>query len=218
MIKHLQKKHIQILGILFLTAILILGSFLTVTVGRSMKQDEESNLLLRAEMIAVMLNVDDVSDLSGNELDLEKESYGTIKSLLTEIRMLNMDTRFIYLMGLNDQQQQFFHVDSEPIVSEDYSGPGDLYLEATERDIRNHLGGIPYTDGPYIDSWGEWISAYAPIFDDEKNVVAFVGMDVTAEKILLRIRIVQQAIMLIFSLVFVVSLLFLMYARKIARS
>ena len=212
--KHLQKKYIKTISILFLIVIITIGTFLTLHVGDSMKQDEETNLLLRAEMLATMIDVQKVADLSGTEDDINNPSYQSIKEVLTKLRMLNTDTRFIYLMGMNENRQQFFYVDSESTTSEDYSAPGDLYLDATERDIINHSAGIPYTYGPYTDSWGEWVSAYAPIHDEDGTVLAMVGMDVTADRILLRIHIVQQAIILIFGLIFFITLLFMLHVRS----
>ena len=203
----------------FLLLILIAGTGLWLSrfVGEKMRLDEENNLLLRAQMIAVMLDRDDVRALDGDERDLDKPAYDRLKLLLEEVRALNVDSRFIYIMGLNDKDQQFFNVDSEPADSEDYSAPGDLYLEATPLDIANHKAGIAYTDGPYTDSWGEWVSAYAPIFSSNQNVLGLVGIDVAAERIVLRIKIVKQAILLIFGLLFYITLVLILHRRRILR-
>lgn len=182
-----------------------------------MRLDEENNLLLRAQMIAVMLDRDDVRSLDGNERDLDKPAYDRLKLLLQQVRALNTDSRFVYIMGLNDMDQQFFNVDSEPAGSEDYSAPGDLYLEATPIDISNHKAGIAYTDGPYTDSWGEWVSAYAPIIDNNQDILGLIGIDVAAERILLRINIVKQAILLIFGLLFYITLILILHRRRVLR-
>jgi len=210
-------KRKTILGILLLVSIAFAGIFATKYVGSKMKQDERSNLLLRTDMIALMLDRGYVQSLNGDETDLENPDYQILKKQLSQIRKLNSDTRFIYLMGLNEEGQQFFHVDSEPADSEDYSGPGDLYLEATDYDLLNHQAGIAYTDGPYTDSWGTWFSAYAPVLDADRNVLALVGVDIAAKRMLLRVNIVMQAMVLIFSLLFLSTLLFIIEWRKSSR-
>ena len=193
------------------------GLWLSQFVSEKMRLDEENNLLLRAQMIAVMLDRDDVRSLDGNERDLDKPAYDRLKLLLQQVRALNTDSRFVYIMGLNDMDQQFFNVDSEPAGSEDYSAPGDLYLEATPIDISNHKAGIAYTDGPYTDSWGEWVSAYAPIIDNNQDILGLIGIDVAAERILLRINIVKQAILLIFGLLFYITLILILHRRRVLR-
>ena len=213
--KIINKKLPTFLGIIILVLIIVIAFLLTNYVRESMKKDEQENLLLRAGMIALMLDRDRVRDLDGNASDTEKPSYTSLKRTLEHVRALNSDSRFIYIMGLDEDDQQFFMVDSEPSNSPDFSGPGDLYLDATESDIYNHKAGISYTDGPYTDSWGEWFSAYAPILGKNKEVLGMVGIDVAAERMLLRINIVQQAIFVIFSLLFYITLLFVLTRRRI---
>jgi len=205
------------LGVIILVLIAISGFFLTKFVVNEMQVDEKQNLLMRANTIAVLLEPRLVTDLDGNESDLSKESYQELKNHMRAIRAANDDIRFVYIMGLNEYGQQFFYVDSEDPASFDYSAPGDLYLDATARDIMNHQLGITYADGPYTDSWGEWFSAYAPILDENDDVEGMLGLDIAAERVLLRISIVKKAIIMLFSLMFYITLLLVLRTQRIIK-
>ena len=73
---------------------------------------------------------------------------------------------------------QFFYLDSEDPSSPDYSPPGQLFPDTRTKDIDNYLKGEPYTDGPYQDTWGQWVSGYVPLKDTEGTVVGMIGIDV----------------------------------------
>jgi hypothetical protein len=102
-----------------------------------------------------------------------------MKSLFSQFREANPQIRFVYLMGYHPEvRTQFFYVDSEPVTSADYSPPGQLFADTRPTDIDHYLKGEPYTDGPYMDTWGEWISGYVPLHNQQGDVVGMVGVDI----------------------------------------
>ena len=147
---------------------------------------QRESLLFRAGTIALTLDPAQIQSLSGSSADLNTENYQTLKRSLIEIRALNKDVRFVYILGLRNNKQ-FFYVDSEDPSSEDYSFPGQVYEDALPEDIANHKAGNSYTFGPYADSWGEWVSAYAPVKTADGKVAGMVGLDIAAEDIQLRL-------------------------------
>jgi sensor histidine kinase regulating citrate/malate metabolism len=185
-------------------------------VGKKTELDETNGLLVRAETIAATINPESIKSLSATLDDLNKPAYQDLKSVMTKLHAVNKDTRFVYVMGLADDKQ-FFYVDSEDPNSKDYSYPGQPYNDADAGDIANHKDGKAYTKGPYVDQWGRWFSAYAPIWDKDGHVVGLVGMDIAAENLLLRISIVKQAIMIISSLLFLSVLLLVIFAQATKR-
>ncbi|MCA9353192.1 cache domain-containing protein [Patescibacteria group bacterium] len=205
------------LGVIILILIAISGVFLTKFVVPEMKVDEKQNLLMRANTISILLKPELIQSLDGNESDLSKESYRELKKYMRALRAANDDIRFVYIMGLNEYDQQFFYVDSEDPASFDYSAPGDLYPDATQKDIINHQLGITYADGPYTDGWGEWFSAYAPVLDGDNNVVGMLGLDIGAERVLLRVSIVKKAIIMLFSLLFYITLLLVLRTQSLIK-
>lgn len=211
------KKNIKIIintiGILLLLIIIYTGFSVTQYIGKKIEKDERANLLLRAGSIALVVDQEELKKLDGNESDFEKESYKKLKNQFEKVYALNTDSRFVYIMGLKNNQQ-FFYVDAEDPSSKDFSPPGQIYPDSLPSDIYNHTKGVSYTKGPYTDSWGTWFSAYAPILDEQKNVLGLIGIDIDAKKLLLRISIVKYAVASIFSLSFLVVILFLVILRR----
>ncbi|WP_218934733.1 hybrid sensor histidine kinase/response regulator [Rosistilla ulvae] len=81
-------------------------------------------------------------------------------------------------------------VDSETDYNQDgrYSGPrerrtviGEVWEEEDESIRRAYAGAAAFDDEIYSDRWGDWVSAYAPIFDDDGNLDAVLGIDFAAE-------------------------------------
>lgn len=207
------KNYFSILSVLLLIIIVGLGTWSTWYLGQKVELDERNGLLLRAQTIAGMLEADDIKTLAGDETDLENPTYQKLKATMVRVHEINKDTRFVYIMGLKNDQQ-FFYVDSEDPSSEDYSYPGQPYDDALETDIYNHQNGIAYTNGPYTDAWGRWFSAYAPVFDENHTVVGLVGMDIEARQLLLRIKIVREGTIIISLLVFLTTIVLILFGKK----
>jgi PAS domain-containing protein len=208
------KTSTNVISILVLVVVLGIGIWSTVYVGNKIDATEREGLLLRAGTIARTIDQQALSELSGDESDITKPSYRKLKTIMEDVHKLNTDTRFVYLMGLEDGKQ-FFYVDSEDPASEDYSPPGQAYEDATPTDISNHENAVAYTNGPYSDQWGTWISAYAPIVNkDTGEVLALVGMDVDAENILSQIWLAQEVVIAISLLVLLSTILLIMLIRR----
>ena len=200
-----------VIGIIVVIFISI-GVLLYIT--NRVRGEEEKGLLLRAQSVAAIINPSQIQQLSGTDADINNPTYISIKESLTKLHTINSDTRFVYLMGLRENRQ-FFFVDSEDPSSADYSPPGQWYDDATDLDITNHKNGISYIHGPYNDSWGNWISAYAPVYDQIRGqTVAMVGMDVDSTNFINIIRVAQATVILISLLVILVLLLGLMNLNK----
>jgi hypothetical protein len=136
-------------------------------------------LLTRVQTIAYLVPSQNILKLSGTSADIEKPEYIALKQIMTDLRKVNSDARFVYLMGSNGSKL-FFYVDSEKPDSQDYSPPGEVYEDTSSLEFTNYNKGVSFTEGPYKDSWGSWVSAYAPIRDEHNTIVAIVGMDVDA--------------------------------------
>lgn len=209
------KKQIKILGIFSLVIIVALGAWGSMYAGKQIRDKDLNSLLLRVKNIALFVDTSKIKALDGSDSDLSKSEYQNLKIKLVQVRGVNDDIRFVYLMGLKNNQQ-FFYLDSEDPSSKDYSPPGQVYSEATDTDIYNHKNGIAYINGPYNDEWGNWISAYAPIVDPDTNTtIAMVGMDVNASEFNSHIIFTETAVALVFLLIFICVLLFVVLNNKI---
>lgn len=176
--------------------------------GNKVMNDEINVLLIRAKNIAISIPDENFKQLSGTSSDMGTVVYDDLKQKLVDLHSINSDTRFIYLMGLQGDTQ-FFYMDSENPTSKDYSPPGQVYSDAMPVDIANHKNGTPYTNGPYTDKWGTWISAYAPVTDNfTGEVVAMLGIDADADSIYSKV-LLSRIIILIIGIFLFASVFFL---------
>jgi PAS domain S-box-containing protein len=138
-------------------------------------------LLTQTRLVAQAVNLDQVKALTGTEHDLALPVYREIKAQLVRVKQANSKCRFVYLLGRKPDGKLFFQVDSEPVGSEDYSPPGQIYHEATAELRRVFADRLEFVEGPSPDRWGLWVSGLVPLTDPHTGEVAAVlGMDINA--------------------------------------
>lgn len=185
-----------------LLGICVLAIFLHLFFTRVIDTRQRTQLIEQAQSSVLFVTAADIASLSGSDADLTNPTYIRLKEVFSELRARNARTRFVYILGYRPElQTQFFYVDSEPTTSSEYSPPGQVFPDTRESDIAQYLKGEAYTDGPYRDSWGEWISGYAPIKDDQGTVVALLGIDIAtdvwnSERVFVTSSIVSVAVLL----------------------
>lgn len=172
-------------------------------------------LVVQAKQAALLVTPQDVASLSGTSADLANPLYQRLKSQLTAFREADPQIRFVYVMGYHPElRTQFFYVDSEPVNSDDYSPPGQIFPDTRQEDIERYLAGEPYTDGPYVDSWGEWVSGYVPMAGPSGDTVAMIGIDIATDVWHEQISFARTAISVIALLLAVVVLFIAFRFRK----
>ena len=203
-------------GFVLAIVILIVGTICTITIGNNVDERLRNDILIRAQNAALLLEPEEIIKLHADDRDLGNPAYIDLKDKMSDLIAVNPDARFFYLMGY-DGVNMFFYVDSEDSLSEDYSPPGQKYLDAEPDEISHFINGIDYVEGPYTDSWGRWISSSAHIKDAKGEVIAKLGIDVDADRFqseLMFVRITILAITILLALLFG---LFSLYARRSSR-
>jgi hypothetical protein len=72
-----------------------------------------------------------------------------------------------------------FLADAEPASSPGYSPPGQFYAEAPPALHQIFTARVAAIVGPYTDRSGNWVSGFAPIFDQKTGaMVAVLGLDI----------------------------------------
>ena len=201
------------IGFVLAVLILIVGTVCTITIGNNVDERLRNDILIRAQNAALLLEPEEIIKLHADDRDLGNPAYVDLKDKMSDLIAVNPDARFFYLMGY-DGANMFFFVDSEDALSEDYSPPGQKYLDAEPAEISNFMNGEDYVQGPYTDSWGRWISSSAHIKDAKGQVIAKLGIDVDAQRFqseLMFVRITILAITILLALLFG---LFSLYARR----
>jgi signal transduction histidine kinase len=157
--------------------IAFIGAAFTVYTYVKMTSSIKSSLMERADVVAQVLEYDQIASLTGTKEDLTDPNYLSLKERFTKIRALSGDIRSVYLVGYRDDVPFFL------VNSEEYSPPGQIYYEAGAgfRKPFLHNDQTKVVEGVYADRWGTWLSALIPIVNSENDrIVAVMGIDMSA--------------------------------------
>jgi len=165
-----------------IVAVTLLGGVLFTTwTARSTEQWMRADLMQKTHLIANALNLENVTSLTGTEADRVSPYYVRLKGQLRSTCQAFENCRFLYLLAKRPDGSIIFLVDSEPMGSQDESGPGQVYEEVSEIMRNVFLAPAPQFEGPTTDRWGTWMTALVPLFNPSSgDVVAVLGMDVDA--------------------------------------
>lgn len=163
-----------------LALLALVGCIGTAHTGKYRDRDQRRDLLELANATAAMLDRQHIKALRGTPEDLDQPAYALLKGKLEAVRMQVPKTRFVYLM-LRHNQLLHFLVDAEAPTSKDFSPPGQAYDETSSAELEIFTTNQGVVEGPRQDRWGSWVTAWAPVWDqDTKQVIALLGMDVEA--------------------------------------
>ncbi|MDD5027613.1 MAG: PAS domain S-box protein [Candidatus Omnitrophica bacterium] len=173
------KRRAHIFRVLFLFFIfIVLGWVITKGVGGYYKELTDKDFIAKVSTGAAAVNPRRILSLSASASDLATPDYIRLKEQIEEIKKVNDDLSFVYLMRLQGDEIIFL-VDSDPVTSPDYSPPGQVYREAPAGLKEDFFKREAFILGPYTDRWGTWVSAYAPIIDFEtQDVISRIGIDI----------------------------------------
>lgn len=165
---------------LLLITIIVVGVALLSFFNVQLTNDaNRRNLEERATTFAAAVDPELIKKLSGAPTDADIQPYKQLKSRLLALKQINSDVKSVYLAGIKGDQV-FFYVDSEPTEGQYFSGPGELYADATPA-FKNvfYSSPHPFVEGPVQDKFGTWVSGLAPIYNpDNGRVLAVLGLDV----------------------------------------
>lgn len=176
------RRHLWLGGVLFLATLLVSWQFVGFVTATGDRLERERILSL-ARTAAATLESEPIAALSGQTADIGTAAFDAVRGELRRARDVNPDFRFVYLMrpDVADPAQLAFLADAEAPESADYSAPGDLYDGPSEELWRTFRSGTPEVQPPYVDRWGHWVTAIAPVRDGSGRILAILGMDVRAD-------------------------------------
>lgn len=139
-------------------------------------------------------SIDDIEVIDGRE-DLYEDETKRIVEKLKDIRGADIDIQYAYIMRKTDDPSILeFVADSDSLNTvaeldendnaqiepdEEPSYPGDEYDISDTPAMQGPAFEGPVTDDEYsVDQWGTWMSGYAPIVNEDGDVVAILGIDV----------------------------------------
>ena len=170
----LTTRYVLLFGILLFLTSGILG---LVTLNQSKSAMREligKNMLDIVKSAAGSLNGDELGALTANDVD--GPVFNEVKERLL-VYMSSVDIHFIYAVKQVGEGEFVFTVDPDPV------DPGEFGEEVlTTPALEKAATGIAAVDNdPAADRWGNFYSAYAPVFDSTGKVAGVVGVDFDAE-------------------------------------
>ncbi len=193
-------------------SILAGGWWLVKKAGYSRLNGESEQVLVAAKICASSINPDIITQLSGSSADLSTTRYVEIKNRLMEMRNAYPGFRFIYLVHLKNDSI-FFLADSESATSEDYSAPGDYFTGAPADLEKVITGKWKQLSVAYNDAWGEWLSAFVPVYSAKTGKIeAVLGIDRSLE--LTKKNVSSDRIKIIFIIFLIIVLLIFFYVHN----
>lgn len=161
--------------------LLIMAFISTEKLGKEELYNLEIHFLQRAKTASAAINPERIKDLTFSDDDEKKPDFKRLKEQLVQIKNVNPDLRFIYILGLKKDKLHFY-IDAENKESKDYSRPGETWDDAPSVAVESYKTGKDFLNGPYTDKWGTWISSFIPIKDFKtEKVKAILGVDTSAK-------------------------------------
>lgn len=177
---------------------------------------EHDRILSLARTTAATLDSDRIAALRGDVSDIDTPGFDAVRDELRRARDVNPDFRFVYLMrpSLRVPDQMMFLADAESPESPDYSVPGDAYDGPSEELWSVWRTGTAQVQPAYVDDWGNWVTAVAPVRDARGTVLAIVGMDMRADAWQATLARYRTFALAIGTLVLLLEVLFLLGLRQ----
>ena len=147
-----------------------LGILLTYQSASAMKSQINNRMLDITNTAASMLDGDVLRDLSPD--DKGSQGYEMTTRILNEFRQ-NIELEYIYCIRDEGNKQFTFGIDPTTPDPAEFGAPA-VYTDA----LYSASKGTPAVDEiPYKDAWGEFYSAYSPVFDSMGRVAGIVAVD-----------------------------------------
>ena len=160
-------------GIILISSIL----FCTVSVVRSrnaIRKSIQQRMLDIANSASGLIKGDTLKTI--DESNIGSPEYKDIYDKLAVFRD-NVELEYVYCIKELTDENFVFIMDTDPVAPGQY---GDE-VEYTDALSKAGNGRAAVDETPYTDQWGEFYSAYSPVFDSQGNVAGIVVADFSAD-------------------------------------
>ncbi|MBQ6959453.1 MAG: diguanylate cyclase [Clostridia bacterium] len=167
-------RFVLVFGVLLLAANILLGVVILQQSESAMKSLINKNMLDIVNTAAGFLDGDALGALT--EDDVGGDVFNDLLQKLAVFQS-NVDIHFIYAVRQMDEDTFVFTVDPDPVEPAEFGEE----IVVTEGIKKAGKGVAAVDDAPMADRWGNFYSAYCPVFDSEGKVAGIVGIDFDAE-------------------------------------
>ena len=175
----LSKQSLSTKIILMVECILLISSilFCSVSIYRSrvgIRKSIQQRMLDIANCASGSISGEVMKNLS--EDTVGSISYNKIYDTLAVFRD-NVELEYVYCIKQVGEKDFIFTIDLDQVAPASYGDP----VEYTDALALAGKGRASVDEIPYTDQWGEFYSAYSPVFDAEGNVAGIVAVDFSVD-------------------------------------
>ncbi len=153
-----------------------IGTYFYANAADSLMEGLKERLKSSAALISQMIDGNELNTIMAPE-DTQKNSYTRTLQVLRQLKRMNSDIAFLYVMR-QEGEKIFFVVDSDE--SSEQALPGQEYTAVTPGMVQGFTG-ISVDKEISTDQWGAFLSGYAPLKNGHGEYL--VGMDMRADKV-----------------------------------
>ena len=181
----------------------------------SLKSQFESlrdKVMVIAETVALSINADTVLQVPLDKNGVNSPQYKDLAIKLSRIKNVSTSIVYIYIMKKTDKEGILrFVIDLYPgtgagKAEEAPALPGQGYNASAFPELLSAFRGPSADKKMAPDRWGVFLSGYAPILDAKGDVVAILGIDMSAKDVYLLRHEVRKRVVLVLLLGLVLSI------------
>lgn len=167
-------QYVIIIGGLLLLTNVILGAVLLFQSTTIIHELVRKNMLNLVVVASEIVNGDEIGALT--EESVGGPAFERIHDQLSVFQK-NADIEYIYAVRKITEDEFIFTVDADPEAPADF-GEEVLVTDALRKAAK---GRAAVDDEPAEDEWGNFYSAYSPIYDSKGEIAGIVGIDFNSE-------------------------------------
>lgn len=170
-----------------LASVTILGSVTYLNVRSQMREDIRQRLLNMVSIAALQQDVETHAAITkvGDE---STQAYQQIRGINSAIVATDPDIVYLYTMRMDENGQIYFVVDTGQAGNEDTAAVAEPYMDASPllAEVFASLDHPIVEEEFYTDSFGTFLSAYAPFYAADGRREGVIGLDISADQVAAR--------------------------------
>lgn len=182
---------------------------------------------IRSKIFSLVSNSEQIIDIravkafASSNGNLDSPEYRELVQELRNIRDRNrrgdLYVEYVYLIRkYSDTNHYYYLVDLESEQVKTNAHYGDIYPDRLE--IPMNISGPYVTTHVYSDEFGTWLTGYAPIFDEQGNEIAILGIDVRTREIYSELERLLIYGLIAFAISICVAIVFSYFLSKLVSS
>ena len=168
-------KYLFLACVFLLTVSYLIGNVLMTQSKIAMKELMQESMLNAASTAAAALDGDELASIKMGDDTSNSEAFLHVRETL-QMFLFNMNVKYIYTVKYLNGKNFVFLVDSDPIDPGHYGEPV-VYTEAL---YKASQGQKDVDDTPFTDRWGNFYSAYCPVYTSDGALAGIVAVDYDA--------------------------------------